>query len=158
MITIGRDEDNLRLRFRIPGDSSHLDLPDRKEPGRADGLWERTCFECFIREAGAVAYHEYNLSPSTEWALYRFEAYRSGRTNPDMPAPVVKVARRPNGFELSTRISAPSLGKADWQVGVSAIIRELGGPKSYWALAHPPGEPDFHDPACFALQLPAARI
>ena len=28
---------------------------------------------------------------------------------------------------------------------------------SYWALAHPPGKPDFHHPDCFALELPAAR-
>jgi len=24
---------------------------------------------------------------------------------------------------------------------------------SYWALAHPEGKPDFHDPACFAATL-----
>ena len=42
-------------------------------------------------------------------------------------------------------------------MGLSAIIEETDGTKSYWALAHPPGEePDFHDPACFALELAAA--
>jgi hypothetical protein len=157
MVAIGRDEANLRIRFRIPDDPSRLDLPDRKEPRRADGLWETTCFECFIREAGAVGYYEYNLSPSTEWALYRFDAYRSGRTDADLPPPVVKVSSRPDRFELSARIWAPSLSKADWRVGISAIVVERDGVKSYWALAHSPGDPDFHDPACFKLELPAAR-
>jgi hypothetical protein len=36
------------------------------------------------------------------------------------------------------------------------VIEERNGRKSYWALAHPPGEPDFHHPACFALELPPA--
>ena len=74
-----------------------------------------------------------------------------------MPAPVVKVARRPHAFELSARIRVPTLGKADWQIGVSAVIEETDGPKSYWALAHPPGDPDFHHPDCFALEFPAAE-
>jgi hypothetical protein len=42
-------------------------------------------------------------------------------------------------------------------MGISAILVERDGRKSYWALAHPPGEPDFHHPDCFALELPAAK-
>jgi len=40
------------------------------------------------------------------------------------------------------------------EVGISAVIEELDGTKSYWALAHPPGAPDFHHPTCFAATLP----
>jgi hypothetical protein len=29
----------------------------------------------------------------------------------------------------------------------------LSGALSYWALRHPPGKPDFHHPAGFALEL-----
>ena len=36
-----------------------------------------------------------------------------------------------------------------------AILEEKDGTKSFWAIAHPPGDkPDFHDPACFAAHLP----
>jgi hypothetical protein len=157
MVTIVRDGETLRMRFRIPDDPSRLNLPVRKEPRRADGLWERTCFECFIREPGSKRYHEFNLSPSTEWAHYEFDDYRSGRADSEMPGPVVKAFAAPHRFELSTRIWIPELGKADWRVGISAIVEERGGRKSYWALAHPPGEPDFHHPDCFALELPAAK-
>jgi hypothetical protein len=154
MVSMGRDGETLRVRFRIPDDPSQLDLPATKEPRRADGLWERTCFEVFIREEGAEHYYEYNLSPSTEWALYRFESYRSGRWDSAMPGPVVKVSIRPTRFELSARIWAPPLALANWRVGISAVVQESDGAKSYWAIAHPPGEPDFHHPSCFALQLP----
>jgi hypothetical protein len=44
---------------------------------------------------------------------------------------------------------------ARWELGVSAILEEKDGTKSYWALAHPTGDkPDFHDRACFAAHLP----
>jgi hypothetical protein len=40
-------------------------------------------------------------------------------------------------------------------LAISAVIEETNGTKSYWALAHPPGAPDFHHPDCFTLQLEA---
>jgi hypothetical protein len=45
--------------------------------------------------------------------------------------------------------------KATWRLGLSAVIEDSSGAKSYWALAHPPGKPDFHHPDCFAHELPA---
>jgi hypothetical protein len=47
-------------------------------------------------------------------------------------------------------------GYADWRLGLSAVIEETSGDRSYWALAHPPGKADFHHSDCFALRLPAA--
>jgi hypothetical protein len=40
-----------------------------------------------------------------------------------------------------------------WRLGLSAIIEEASGQRSYWALAHPPGKPDFHHPDSFALEV-----
>jgi hypothetical protein len=40
-------------------------------------------------------------------------------------------------------------------IALSAVIEEADGTKSYWALRHPPGPPDFHHPDCFALNLGA---
>jgi len=42
---------------------------------------------------------------------------------------------------------------ARWRLGLSALIEEPSGHKSYWALAHPPGKADFHHPDCFAHEL-----
>jgi hypothetical protein len=44
-----------------------------------------------------------------------------------------------------------------WEYGLAAVIEEEGAVKSYWALAHPPGKPDFHHPTCFAATLPAPK-
>jgi hypothetical protein len=43
---------------------------------------------------------------------------------------------------------------SNFEVAISAVIEELDGTKSYWALTHPPGKPDFHHPTCFAATLP----
>jgi hypothetical protein len=39
-------------------------------------------------------------------------------------------------------------------LNLAAIVEEKGLGRSFWALGHPAGEPDFHDPACFTLELP----
>jgi hypothetical protein len=46
--------------------------------------------------------------------------------------------------------------QASHRLALSAVIEETDGRKSYWALAHPPGTPDFHHPDCFTLELPRA--
>jgi hypothetical protein len=33
------------------------------------------------------------------------------------------------------------------------VIEDMTGEFSYWALAHPPGKPDFHHSDCFAHEL-----
>jgi hypothetical protein len=38
-------------------------------------------------------------------------------------------------------------------LGLSAVIEDLDGVLSYWALRHPPGKPDFHHPDTFALEI-----
>ena len=55
--------------------------------------------------------------------------------------------------EGGTLSVALSLEAMRGRMGLSMVIEELDGTKSYWALAHPPGAPDFHHPACFAHQV-----
>jgi hypothetical protein len=44
--------------------------------------------------------------------------------------------------------------ETQWQLGLSAVLEEKDGTKSYWALAHPADEkPDFHAPDCFVARL-----
>ena len=42
----------------------------------------------------------------------------------------------------------------EWELGLSAVLEEKDGTKSYWALAHSSEQPDFHDPGCFVARLP----
>ena len=59
------------------------------------------------------------------------------------------------GDGVSVRCDLSGLPHGELRMGLSAVIEEEGGVFSYWALAHPPGAPDFHHAACFAARLPA---
>ena len=153
-VWFGRTRGVLRVTFRIPGDTSEILLPEKAEMEFRDELWRHTCFEVFIMPREGPHYAELNLSPSTEWAAYRFDDYRMGmRTAPVLPAKIVST-RSKNRFELSAVIELPEWAELDWRINFTAVIEEKGGRKSYWALAHPPGPPDFHDRSCFIARLP----
>ena len=139
------------LRYEILGRIDRLKVPAPTAGDRANGLWEATCFEAFV-SAGA-GYVEFNFSPSRQWAAYRFDTYRDGMRDEIMPAPKIATAVTPSRMELTVAASLPD--DVAGRVGLSAVIEEAGGAKSYWALAHPPGPPDFHHPDCFAVELPA---
>ena len=147
----------LVLRYIVTGATSDLRLPPVVAPARADGLWRHTCFEAFVRASPGAAYYEFNFAPSGQWASYRFGGYRSGRrVVSGIGAPRIDVQSSGGRYELRASLALDPPGDAAWQVGLSAVIEEAGGGKSYWALAHPPGEPDFHHSDCFALEVPAA--
>jgi hypothetical protein len=44
---------------------------------------------------------------------------------------------------------------APWRAAISTVIEAADGRKAYWAVQHPEGNPDFHAPAGFVIDLPA---
>jgi hypothetical protein len=148
--------DDVLMTF-IVGGSADLLIPDRAPAGRRDGLWETTCFEAFFKPVGGEPYFEFNFSPSTEWAAFRFARYRKQGMRP-LERPVDPILRRIDGSRAILEVDLDLSGLPDlpMRMGLCAVIEERNGRKSYWALAHPPGKPDFHHQDCFALELPAA--
>lgn len=153
-VGVRRSEGRLRLRYRLTGPVSLVRLPRSAIPIRRDGLWRHTCFEAFVRSDRGDGYSEFNLSPSHDWAAYRFVSYRDGMSALDVEPPVIRARRVAHRFELSAVVEIESSDEA-LALNLSAVIEEQNGTKSYWALRHPPsGPPDFHHPDCFALTLP----
>lgn len=153
-VTIQHKEHGLDLVYIVEGDSSRIVVPPPTKPYRTDELWRTTCFELFIRGEGET-YREFNLSPSGQWAAYRFAEYRGeaemlGLNEP----PRIGFSYEPFGFFLLSFVTV-DLG-LNARISLCAVIEEVDGTKSYWALAHPPGKPDFHHPDCFVLELPPA--
>lgn len=152
----------MKLRYLVEGDISAIAMPSIAPPARADELWRRTCFELFLSR-GRDPYVELNFSPSGEWACYVFFGYRSGRQD-RVPAAMPRIDLRVDAglLELGVVVDLSFVLERnvgiDWLLGLSAIIERQDGVKSYWALRHPPGEPDFHHKDCFAGVLPAATF
>ena len=146
---VTRAPKGLMLSYTLTGDIGALALPEKGEPGRADELWQTTCFELFLRSAG-TAYREYNFSPSGEWAAYAFESYREGRR--EFPAQIAIATDGDQGsFNLTASLAADLAGIT--RIALAAVIEERNGHKSHWAITHTAGRPDFHHDACFALPL-----
>ena len=145
----------LTLRWRVEG-TAKLVTPPFAGKGRADGLWQTTCFELFARPDCGVGYAEFNLSPSQAWAAYDFSGYRAGMAQRAMPRDPVCTPRRGTSLLIfDAAIPAASLPPLPGRFGLTAVIEEEGGHKSYWAMAHGRERPDFHDEACFAARLAA---
>jgi hypothetical protein len=150
------DGDWLRLRWRIEG-ARKLVVPPFAGRGRTDGLWQTTCFELFLQVPGEPGYTELNLSPSERWNAYDFAAYREGMSARAFPREPSCTMRQGEALAIfDAAVPASALPPAPWRLNMTAVIEEEGGTKSFWALAHPEGQPDFHDAACFKGMLAAA--
>lgn len=140
----------LRLRYGLTGDLDRLVIPPPAAPERVDGLWNQACFEAFVGGNGDD-YAEFNFAPSSQWAAYRFDGYRVGMA--PLPIAPPRIATTRSGGTLEVRASLPA--HAGSRLGLAAVVEEVGGRLSYWALAHPPGDPDFHHAAGRAIAAPA---
>jgi len=152
---------SLVLCYFVTGKIGDMRMPTVVAAARADELWQHTCFEAFVRLSSGAEYYEFNFAPSTRWAAYRFSGYRSGMcVATEISVHRIEVQSSPECYTLRASLELDRLlglpHDAGWQFGLSAVIEETNGCKSYWALAHPPGEADFHHSDCFAHEVSPA--
>ena len=156
---VTRRQATLSLRYIVTGND--LLVPSPTASTRTDKLWRHTCFEAFVQAISAAGYYEFNFAPSTQWAAYRFTGYRAGMGAVGaIEAPDLRTETADGHFELTALLALDGLPDlpidTSWKIGLSAVIEDVTGSLSYWALAHPVGKPDFHHPDCFSLELPPA--
>lgn len=144
-----REDGALQLRYVLDAHVPRLRVPAPAAPSRTDELWKHTCFECFVRPHGQAFYYEINLSPSSQWALYRFDSYREGMQPVDAEkGPSISVQRSDFKLELRAVVNLadlPELRDANHlDVALAAVIESADDRLSYWALRHPADQPNFH--------------
>jgi hypothetical protein len=147
----------LELSYVVSAEAAAVSLPAARARQFADRLWEHTCFEAFVADAQG-GYCELNFSPSTQWAIYRFSAYRKDMTRVEAThPPEIRVNAGDGRTQVDVLVDlddcASSRHDAAVRLALSAVIEETDGTLSYWALAHPPMKPDFHHPDGFVLEL-----
>ena len=154
-VELVRNGTRFDLRYIARGRIEEVLLPVKAAPLRRDELWKHTCFEAFLG-AGESGYVEVNLSPSSEWSAYRFTAYRAGMTPATATISKIETVNGDGAFELAATIDVGDeiVFDAASRLGLSAVIEDKAGMKTYWALNHAPGKPDFHHPDAFASRLP----
>lgn len=165
-VTLTRQADGgLRLVYLLHGNTDQCLLPAPQPPAFTDNLWQHTCLEAFIRPATNGdgnkdhAYREFNFSPSGQWAVYDFSAYRERRETP-LPdaAPLIRLdnTTATNTLRLDVLIPAallPVTGE-DSTMSLTAVLEAPDGQCSYWATRHATARPDFHHPDTFTVVFP----
>jgi len=142
---------NIWFGVRAPAD--RFVIPGLSEPWRADELWKTTCFEAFLQAAGEDSYRQWNFAPTGNWAAYDFSGYREDmqKAQVDHP-PYIRMEDNFTWWAVGATIAVEAGN--EWHLGLSAVLEEKDGTKSYWALAHSdPDKPDFHAADCFAAKL-----
>src|SRR5882672_1300960 len=122
-------EGKLALHYAVHGRIAALSIP---APGPARvgwKLWRHTCCELFVREKGVPAYHEFNFSPSGEWAAYAFTKYREGATlDAEELNPQVAIESTGTRLDLYALVDLARLPRAyagaPLCVGLAVIIEE----------------------------------
>ena len=101
---------SLVLSYVVTGKIGDLRLPPVTASARADELWQHTCFEAFLRPSPGEAYYEFNFAPSTQWAAYRFDGYRSGmRVAGEIAAPRIEVQSGAERYALQAALELDAL-------------------------------------------------
>jgi len=154
---IGRDTGILIIRYELFGPLKELIIPISSDRhGRMDRLWKETCFELFLNINKTDNYWEFNLSPSENWNIYRFNAYRDGMREEkafiNLP---FRVQTGPEILRLSLGFNVDKIVPPDQaiNVGVCAVIKDISSRTTYWALDHHGERPDFHRKDSFIIEL-----
>ena len=141
--------------FGVGAPAERFVIPRADEPSaRRRICGRRPASRPSCARAGEQAYREWNFAPSGDWAAYDFTALSRGHG----PTPRSTAALHPDRRTISPggrwARRSPSTPTANWELGLSAVLEEKDGTKSYWALAHPRRQARFPRPGCFAAQLP----
>jgi hypothetical protein len=154
---IGRHSNTLTISYTLHGLLSEVIIPAPADvPARKNALWEETCFEFFLGTKNSDRYWEFNLSPAEHWNVYCFKSYRQGMQEElafeSLP---VSVQRKPDVLQLSLNLDLGKINLIDktLEVAISAVINHVNGKITYWALAHPGPQADFHLKDSFIIEL-----
>ena len=148
----------LFLHYEVNGEIDQILLSSKaSSPSRTEDLWRATCFEFFLAVPDRPEYWEFNLSPSGDWNAYKMDAYRSVGFREETAFTKLPFVLRKTDNKLSIDISVDLSSilptNQPVQVGISAIIQTVDGSESYWALAHPGAQADFHLRESFILTM-----
>jgi hypothetical protein len=145
------------LTYHLLGRIRDIEVPPPADrPSRRIGLWENTCFEFFIGPRDSVPYWEFNLSPSGDWNVFRFETYRQGLFEEKAFSSLPFESRIQTDslqvvLEIDLGIIIPAVQPLE--MAISTVLKTSGGDISMWALTHPGPEVDFHHREGFIIKL-----
>ncbi len=161
---VEREGTKLVVKYLVEGDIKKLVVPVSADgqARRMSGLWETTCFEMFLKNEKMSEYLEFNFSPSGNWNCFSFQGYREGMRE-FQALSLVDIRLSGNGvsqLELRAEIGLKrgsgfpesQFRQKQIKMGISVVLENIAGIKSYWALSHPTTKADFHDDDAYNIR------
>jgi hypothetical protein len=142
-------DESIYISYKLLGALSTVDFgTSTPKHERVMKLWEKTCFELFIKNANDT-YIEFNFSPDFEWNCFLFEKVKGlpveykkmESVNFDIlfANDIVHVI-----IELQKKMFPENFFEGPLSAGITSIIIDKKGDISYWALSHEDIKPNFH--------------
>ncbi|MGO9612526.1 MAG: DOMON-like domain-containing protein [Dissulfurispiraceae bacterium] len=154
---IARHSNKMVVHYALLGHLSEVIIQTPAAmPVRKTALWQETCFELFLAFVGSSRYWEFNLSPSGDWNVYRFDSHRQGMEEElTFTALPVSVLNKSHSLLLSLEFNLDRIGRANqaMEVAICAVIKHKDDGISYWALTHGGPQIDFHKRENFIIEL-----
>jgi hypothetical protein len=155
--TIARRDPFLSIQFTLLGAIDRVIFPASNDtPQRKDNLWEKTCFEFFLGLKNTPSYWEFNLSPTGDWNIYRFEDYRQGMAEESVYTELPFTTEvESDAFSLSLTLDLDDIipvGRV-LDVGISAVTQFDDDKIAHWSLKHSSTTADFHQRVGFSIKL-----
>jgi len=146
--TVTLQDNILSIHYSLHGEKNNILLPEPSISSRKHDLWRTTCFEFFIAPKDQSQYWEFNMSPSGNWNVYAMDAYRQVNMREEAAFTQLPFEFRKMNAEIFLDISVdlnPILQpESILGIGITTIIQTADSNESYWALAHPGQQADFH--------------
>jgi hypothetical protein len=155
---ISRRKNQLSLHYSVAGKIENILVPSPAPcPSRQDELWKGTCFEFFLALRDQPQYWEFNMSPSGDWNVYRMDAYRriGFQKETCIQGLSFELRNEAGSLALDMAVDLKPILPDDQPIecGITAVIQTRDGTETYWALAHPAPQADFHLRESFILAL-----
>lgn len=150
--TAAINKEYLYLSFTITGNLDEIDFGDyTPKHERITGLWEKTCFEFFIKNS-KDHYIEFNFSPNFSWNIFYFKEVRGKLTELEVKTqPEIEILNSKNKFYLIAKFNLANLPSEFKMLDISmysfsfnSIIVDKSKLQSFWALNHLDSKPNFH--------------
>lgn len=147
---LNQTADSVFISYKVTGELASIDLEDgHPKRARVIKLWEKTCFELFLKNS-AGSYMEFNFSPVFEWNAFYFE--KKGDSLKEfvgIAGVSIDILLSQDVFHLIVEIAKKDFpegffhGSLEGQI--TSVIKEKNNHLSYWALNHTDTRPNFHD-------------
>ncbi len=147
----------LRCNVNILGPIESLKIKNTSlSPQRREGIWHSTCFEVFLSSTKGTAYTEWNFCPSSDWWVMDFSSYRNRIENSNIderkPENLQWSLVNPEQLTCHFGISLPqNISRDSLRIGLTSILENKAGIKTYWSLVHLHENPDFHASESFLI-------